>query len=396
MRTLSISVFLTGIMVFYIAPLTLLCASDPEKPQKVYSIVYIQKPDQWYRQQEKLWKQEIEKNPQNEEAWRNYYNAVRYNSYSDSIATKERKSKLARIVEEMGKVIPNSYEYYYLKNKNEGNIHNIEYLQKAYEINPDHPELYSDFVGHYEFTGNAEKMKIFLQKWYDSKDIAPGLLNYNYNVLMSAQENAILFTNGDNDTYPVWMLQFIKGIRKDITILNASLIMADQEYLNMKLKAKGIKLDYSRLPEYRTPEFVSALGVYISENYPQIPIYFAVTMWNYYTKPVQDKLYIIGLAYQYSEERIDNIALVRKNLENYFRLDYLNYNWYGEDYLASGIVDRLNLNYLAPMVILAEHYYMSEQQEKSRHWTKIALMLAEKGGVKERLLKDLENKGIKM
>jgi len=213
---------------------------------------------------------------------------------------------------------------------------------------------------------------------------------------MSAQENAILFTNGDNDTYPVWMLQFIKGIRKDITILNASLIMADQEYLNMKLKAKGIKLDYSRLPEYRTPEFVSALGVYISENYPQIPIYFAVTMWNYYTKPVQDKLYIIGLAYQYSEERIDNIALVRKNLENYFRLDYLNYNWYGEDYLASGIVDRLNLNYLAPMVILAEHYYMSEQQEKSRHWTKIALMLAEKGGVKERLLKDLENKGIKM
>ena len=39
------------------------------KPEKVYSIVYVQKPNEWYVQQEKLWKEEINKNPQDKEAW---------------------------------------------------------------------------------------------------------------------------------------------------------------------------------------------------------------------------------------------------------------------------------------------------------------------------------------
>lgn len=64
---------------------------------------------------------------------------------------------------------------------------------------------------------------------YASRDYAKNFLN-------SVDENAIIFTYGDNDTYPLWYVQEVEDVRRDVRIVNLSLIAVDW-YIN-KLRRK--------------------------------------------------------------------------------------------------------------------------------------------------------------
>lgn len=360
-----------------------------QTPERVYRYCYTQESKKWYEEQAILWQNEVQLNSANVDAWYNFYFATRYANFS--IDEKERNKLLNSIIDDISKAVPDSYLYPYLMYYN--GDRNVEHLEKALLKNPNCADLYWEFIQYYELNGDQERKKEFCEKLYLSNDIIASLYDYNFNMLNSAETNSILFTNGDNDNYPAWVLQEAKGIRQDVTILNAHTIFVLRDYLKLKLRQRKVEIDFDELSAEGNDVFLKNLIYEIRNKFPDISIHIAMTVYDEYIKEIKNNLYVTGLVYTYSEIPIDNVSIIKNNLEENLRLDYLDYDWYNEKHISKAMMDRYNLNYIPAIIELVKEYYSIGNFELADYWKGKALLLAHKADDKSLIeeIKSIQN-----
>ncbi len=73
--------------------------------------------------------------------------------------------------------------------------------------------------------------------------------DYAKNYLNSCDKNAVIFTNGDNDTFPLWYIQEVEGYRTDVRVINLSYFNTEWYINQMRKRAyESAPIDFTLTP----------------------------------------------------------------------------------------------------------------------------------------------------
>lgn len=369
---------------FIIATLMLAFTGISQERETVLSITQERHEIGWYETQLSLWEKYVTEHSDDAPAWYNYYSAARAIKNLNWETPEEYKkwSKECNTISDNAyKAVPNSFEANHMVWWDSGNDESKrEFLMRAHEIAPNDTRAFDDLMIFYELNQNQEKFHELCVKIYESGELPASILNWGYNVLAELDENAIVFANGDNDTYALWLVQEVKGFRKDVTVMNTYLIKVE-DYQKKLFQKIG-------LPEFDGPKEELYNAIFMNEK--GIPVYVDVCGIKFFEEySVLEDLYLTGLAYKYSKKDLDNTSLIRRNYEKRYLLDYLTEQF--ASHPSDGVADNFLSLYLPSMIKLYSHYKNSEETMKMDEINTLIQKISKrtgKEGLVEQLLKD--------
>ena len=134
--------------------------------------------------------------------------------------------------------------------------------------------------------GLAVPLQMVSQTWDDhDRSGRYTARDFGMNYLNSLDENAIIFTNGDNDTFPLWYAQEVEGERTDVKVVNLSYLSTDW-YANSvrrpSYNAQGVPM-YARPQDYAYEKFWMRNGADSSDSLAMAPITAEKALREFYT-----------------------------------------------------------------------------------------------------------------
>lgn len=143
---------------------------------------------------------------------------------------------------------------------------------------------------------------------------------YAWNIMAGLDHNAIIFTNGDNDTFPIWYLQQVEKFRNDVTVVNLSLInlpwyikqLKNHPEHPLEMQRTNAEIDALRHKIFEDPKTGERQFIMIKDyvvhdiittNYERkgLPVFFAVTIPRDNMSRYFAKLKMEGMAYRLTE-----------------------------------------------------------------------------------------------
>ena len=326
------------------------------KAVKIESPIVSEKDFVWYTEQKEAWKALTQKDPTNETAWLNYYNAARYMSWFQ-----QEDSTAKQVVHEMEQIIPDSYTFnfcaYRESAQGKGYGDHKTYAEAALAKLPDEMQFfdYDNWVCYLAMQGDETRMKPLAKRYFDSGIYSEAVLRYSYNELAGMDEGGIYIANGDAAIIPKWLIQAGMGMHKDKTIVCAS-FLAVKEYRDWLCTKLGV-VDPIHEEPYWTDESCNALLQAIIDKYGS-KVYFSTTTPSSTMEPWKNNLYNEGLLLKYSKKPYDNLAVKRRNVEERYMLEYLLVSFRPE--WTAG--QRLSANYAVLLADLLPYYAKHDQK----------------------------------
>jgi len=353
-----------------------------QKPEPVYSVVRQVHDFDWYETQAKAWKHEIDNGSTNAMAWVYLVEANRMAHYFCDASKWESKNvdyfvPTVQLVKAAEKAIPNTFEFYFLKMRVEQNNKAVseEYLMKAQALRPYDNLLFPWLYNRSLVANDKAGMEQVAKKWFDCNEMPQEILTTAYNMLVSLDTNAILLTNGDNDSYPAWILQAARKIRSDVLILNISTSTNIDSYREKIFAENGIKPLVFVNDSVRTDQ---NLFKHLINNVSGRPIYVSVFTSEDVYKAYAKNMYFVGLSLKYSQKPFDNMAVLRNNVENKFMLDFLKQSFQNNP--SQSVINRINGGYLASFQKMYTYYKQVGQRDKAMKIKALAVTVAQNCG----------------
>lgn len=154
---------------------------------------------------------------------------------------------------------------------------------------------------------------IMLCQNYDGHDRSGRSLarDFGWNILQSLEPEAILFVSGDNVTFPLWYLQEVEGVRRDVRVISLAYLVTDWYADQLRVPAwdsPGVSLTpgrrYSRGVRRR-----SELVADIVANRGDRPIYWVEGLSAAMRPEQEDSLWSTGLVMRYGRPEVSDTAL---------------------------------------------------------------------------------------